>query len=87
MFKAVKIIANNEKRKPLLIQGTEGLTAEPQEQAELIAKHFENTFRDEDLEEIRKIPPKEITTPFTADEVTKAIKSLKNNKSPGGDNN
>ena len=86
MFKAVKIIANNEKRKPLLIQGTEGLTAEPQEQAELIAKHFENTFRDEDLEEIRKIPPKEITPPFTADEVTKAIKSLKNNKSPGGDN-
>ena len=71
MFKALKIIANNEKRKPLLIQGTEGLTAKPQEQAEFKAKHFENIFRDEDLEEI--------TPPFTADKVKKAIKSLKNN--------
>ena len=31
-------------------------------------------------------PPKEMKTPFTGDEIQKAVKSLKNNKSPGTDN-
>ena len=85
MFKVVKTIANNEKKTPLLVQGKEGLTSELSEQADLIAKHFENTFSEENLRNIREILAKEISPLFTAKEVGKAIKSLKNNKSPGGD--
>ena len=85
MFKAVKILANNEKRKPLLIQGQDGMTTDQKDQANIIARHFENIFTEENLKEIKKIPPAPIEPPFTIEEIQKAIKSLKNNRSPGDD--
>ncbi|KAK4308135.1 hypothetical protein Pmani_020165 [Petrolisthes manimaculis] len=85
MYKAVKTIANNEKRKPLLVEGENGLTSDEQEQTNIIAKYFQEMFSDQTIEEIRDIPPKEIIPPFSTKEVQEAIASLKNNKSPGGD--
>ena len=85
MFKAVKIIANNEKKQPLLVQGVEGLTANPEEQVKIIAKHFQDAFSEEHLAEIGSIEPRQIEPPFSPEEVQQAIHSLKNNKSPGAD--
>ncbi|KAK4307730.1 hypothetical protein Pmani_020520 [Petrolisthes manimaculis] len=82
MYKAVKTIANNEKRKPLLVEGENGLTSDEQEQTNIIAKYFQEMFSDQTIEEIRDIPPKEIIPPFSTKEVQDAIASLKNNKSP-----
>lgn len=85
MFKAIKVLKNNEKKKPLLIQGEHGLTTNEEEQTTIVARHFESVFTTEDLEEIQEIPPSEMDPPFTEEEVKQAIKTLKNNKSAGAD--
>ena len=85
MFKAVKVLKNNEKRKPLMVQGESGLTSNPEAQVKIVAEYFNSTFTEKDLEEIADIPPTPIEPPFTEEEIKSAIKTLKDNKSPGID--
>ena len=49
-------------------------------------KLVKKTFNAENHSNFSEIPPKEMKHPFTGEEVNKAIKSLKNNKSAGIDN-
>jgi len=41
-------------------------------------------FTKEDIDTLPAIPPHQMTPPFTKDEISKAVKALKN-KSAGGD--
>ena len=86
MFKAIKILKSTEKKKPLLIQGEEGVTTNETDQVKIVAQHFKKMLTPDKETEIEEIPPTEMEPSFTEDEVIKAIKKLKNNKSAGIDN-
>ena len=86
MLLAVKALKNEKPKKKLLIdQPNGGTTKEAKEQVTIIRNFFENFFNDDNYEEITDIPPTEMTTPFTEEEVSKAINKLKNGKSVGRD--
>ena len=85
MYKAVKAIQQNRKRKPLQIETGDGITAEPTAQARIITEHFKSMFTKEDIDALPNIPPHKMNPPFTRTEVEKAVKALKNNKSAGAD--
>ena len=86
MYKAIKLLKIQEPKKRILVDGENGVITDEKQQVEIISNFFEKTFKSEGAEEIPITPPKEMKTPFTGDEVKKAVKSLKNNKSPGADN-
>ncbi len=50
----------------------------------IVTDWFKKAFKAENQTEFPEVPPKEMKIPFTG--VSKAIKSLKNNKSAGKDN-
>ena len=70
----------------MIVQGQHGLTTNEKEQAEIITDFFNKMFHQETEEEIPDIKPAEMKKPFTAEEIAKAVDSMKNNKSPGIDN-
>ena len=86
MYKAVKQLKIQEPKKRILVDGEDGQVTDEKEQVQIISDFFEKMFRSEEAEEMPKIPPQEMKIPFTGEEVRKAVKSLKNNKSPGVDN-
>ena len=86
MFKVIKQIQNSKPKKKLLVNSEEGMVTEESKQAELITKHFQKMFAPDTIEEMQNIQPQEMKIPFSRDEISKAAKSLKNNKSAGKDN-
>ena len=58
--------------------GKDGKTDET-EQVKIITDYFRNTFYDETTTPMKHIPPKEMLTPFTQEEIKKATRSLRNN--------
>ena len=74
-----------EPKKRILVDGENGVITDEKQQVEIISNFFEKTFKSEGAEEIPITPPKEMKTPFTGDEIKKAVNSLKNNKSPGAE--
>lgn len=86
MYQAVRQLKNNKGETPLLIHTAEGLTTEPSEQVKAIKQYFKEMFSKEDQQAISRIPPKQMTSPFTGMEVQAAVNSLKNNKRAGIDN-
>ena len=86
MYKAIKLLKTQEPKKRILVNGENGVATDEKQQVEIITDFYEKIFRSEDAEEMQTIPPTEMKTHFTGDEVQRAVKSLKNNKSPGIDN-
>ena len=86
MYKAVRAVQATKQKNKLIVDGDKGLATNEVEQANIITKHFIGVFRVEHEDEIEHIPPTEMQIPFTEIEVSKAVKSLKNNKSAGCDN-
>ena len=85
MFQAIKHMQRCKPKAKLLIKTKEGnLTAEENDQAELIAQHFKNQFFKYETNTI-EITPLPMSVPFTCDEIQRAVKTLKNNKSAGID--
>ncbi len=74
-----------EPKKKIVVEGKEGLVTKEKEQAEIITDFFEKMFSSEDAEEMPHIPPTEMRNPFATEEIEKAVKSLKNDKSAGRD--
>jgi len=70
MYEAFKNINRMKPQQPLLIQGENGLTANPTEQAKIIAEHFRNTFFKNAEDNIPETP---MGIPFTAIEISKAV--------------
>ena len=86
MYDAVKNLKKLTKKTPLLIidDMTGYLTADDEEQTEIIARYFKQIFhKNSPMPE--DVPPTSMTTPFTAEEIKSATSKLKNNKSPGDD--
>ena len=75
-----------EKKKNVVVETPEGITSSTCKKLEEISKHFKTLFHKENEEDIEEIAPIDMTNPFTAGEVRKAISKLKDNKSPGIDN-
>ena len=86
MYDAVKNLKKLTKKTPLLIidDMTGYLTADDEEQTEIIARYFKQIFhKNSPMPE--DVPPTPMTTPFTGEEIKSATSKLKNNKSPGDD--
>ena len=45
-----------------------------------ISEHFKSCLQTQNAKEIENITPEKLKEPFTAEEIGKAVKSLKNNK-------
>ena len=55
------------------------------QQVKLLTEHFRNIFEKPDQQELKYYPPCENKPPFSEEEIKKAVKRLKNGKSPGID--
>ena len=85
MYRAVRNLQRTSKKAPLVIDTTEGKTTDPGTQVNIISDFFNQMFTTSTAAKIDDIPPQKMRDAFTKDEVTKAIRSLKNGKSPGAD--
>ena len=88
MFTVIKEINRSKPKVPLLLKTLDGgLTSNDKQQTKIIKDHFEKQFHQDihESENVEKIQPVKTTIPFTAEEVEKAAKKLKNNKSAGID--
>jgi len=87
MFKAIKVIQKKKSNGPILIKNNQNeFIGNTKEKIKIISEHFKKTFQCVNPEPIPDIKPQKLKDPFTEFEVIAAIKSLKNNKSPGCDN-
>ena len=85
MFKAIKALKISEPKKEIIVDSENGMVTDENTQCAIITDFFRNMFFKENEDPFPDIKPQEMKTPFTPEEVGKAIKSLKNNKSPGSD--
>ena len=87
MFRVIKEIQRQKPKIPLLIKTeTGGFTINEKEQAEIITAHFKKQFS-KNTQVLNKIhsQPAAKNQPFTAEEIKNAIRSLRNDRSAGGD--
>ena len=86
-YKAIKALQSMQPKKKLVVHAPDGTStiSDEKQQAEIIGDFFKNIFCVDGEEEIPPVEPCEMQTPFSETEIAKAVKSLKNNKSPGCD--
>ena len=87
IFWVIKEIQRQKPKIPLLIKTeTGGFTINEKKQAEIIAAHFKKQFS-KNTQVLNKIhsQPTAMNQPFTAEKIKSAIRSLRNNRSAGGD--
>ena len=85
MFQVVKDLQKRKVKKRIVVDGEDGKTTDEKEQIRLVTAFFNDMFNKEDEEKINHIEPEKMNTPFTKEEISKAVKSLKNGKSAGID--
>jgi len=87
-FQAVREIKRKEKKSELVVENDEGnIVGSHDKQATAIAQHFERMLAPNDkIPESAEYIPSKMSTPFNAEEIEKAAKSMKNGKSCGIDN-
>ena len=71
MYKAIRSIRITDPQKQLLIDGKDGKTTDETEQVKIITDYFRNTLYDETTTPMKHVPPKEMLTPFTQEEIKK----------------
>ena len=86
-YQAIRILNSKKPKKPLIVHGKDMMYAgSEKEQASIITEHFKNIFTAVTVaDEPTIIKPAEMRTPFTPEEIEKASKSMKNQKSVGED--
>ena len=85
MFDAVRNLKKFKPYSKLLLKSSDSsLTSDDQEHTEIIAHYFKNIFFT-NAPKYKTINPQPMKTPFTTKEVQEAVKTMKNNKSPGCD--
>ena len=85
MFKATKLIQRKNNNNVCIKTCDGKIVNSTNQKLEIITKYFESVFNPDDIGEFPHIPPQKLNEPFTSEEIRKAIKSLKNNKSAGID--
>ena len=85
MYEATRLIQGKGKNQTLLIENGEGVTTNEEEQVKHITTYFSTFFNDENTKNLLDVKPCKMREPFTTTEITTAIQSLKNNKTPGID--
>jgi hypothetical protein len=85
MFKVVKNLQRIKEKKKIVVDGENGKTTDESQQVKIVTSFFSQMFNKATEEQIEKITPVPMTTPFSKEEIKKAAKSLKNGKSAGID--
>ena len=85
MYKASATIIKFGKRNTLILQDKTGLTANKTKRAHILTRYFSKQLSSEFADTLQEIPPIDMKVPFSPEEIIKALKSMKNNKSPGID--
>ena len=86
MYEAVKKIKRLTPKEKLITKTKEGITSNEKKQSEIIAKYFKNIFY-RNATPTQNVLPTPMSTLFTSSEIRKAVWTLKNNESPGMDQN
>ena len=85
-YAAIRKFNRMTKKKPLCVKDDEGnVASSDEEKIEIITKYFKKMLAPEGAETNKEYKPTEMRNPFTEEEIRKAAKSLKNNKSTGID--
>lgn len=87
-YEAQRKLKNRKPKKPLIVKNDKGeIAGNAKEKIKIITDHFQKMLGPEEHKNnIKTYQPKEMEERFNENEIEKAIKSLKNNKSPGIDN-
>ena len=88
MFEAVRVLNNNKPSRSIVVHNEQGhVIAADEDKAEAIRLYFEKQFTGNEapLEPFTG-NPRPLNTPVTVDEITNALKKLKNNRACGPDN-
>ena len=87
-FAALKELKSGSKQESLIVKDKEGkVAATEEEQFRIISEYFKRMLAPEDKRDnIMECQPHTMRSPFTADEIEKTAKKLKDGKSPGPDN-
>ena len=84
MFNAIKVL--NSKPNSVSVKNKEGnIVNSRHQQIEIITDYFSSVFHPENTPDFPDLQPKKLDKPFSVEEISCAIKSLKNNKSAGID--
>ena len=86
-YQAIRILNSKKPKKPLIVHGKYMIYAgSEKEQANIITEHVKNIFTAITVaDEPTVIKPAEMRAPFTPEEIEKASKIMKNQKSVGED--
>ena len=85
MFKAVQQLQRKETTNVHVKNNDGNVVNSPKQQMDIISEYFEGVFNPPGTPPLPEVTPQALTTPFTEEEITSAVKTLKNNKSAGID--
>ena len=86
MFSALKYVNSRRKKQNNIIESGKGFINNTTSKIEYITEHFKSCFSSKNPAFLAEIVPSGNKDFFTIEEISKAIKSLKNNRTPGIDN-
>ena len=86
MFNAVKELNKSNCENIYVLDGNNNFIGNTKQKIEIITEHFKETFQSKNAISLPEFQKTTLQQKFTREEVRKAIKSLKNNKSSGCDN-
>ena len=77
MFNVVKNLQRITEKKKIVVDGENGKITDEIQQVKIVTSYFSDMFNKVTEEQIEKITPVPMTTPFSKEEIKKAAKSLK----------
>ena len=84
MYQVVRQLQTKDNNK-IIVNAENGVTASEKKQVKIVTDYFRSVFSKDSESEIENVKPVEMRKPFESAEIERAIKKLKNDKSPGVD--
>ena len=86
MFRTIRLSNHTKKKEHVFIEENE-TALNNEKSTEKITEYFTKLFSEEEIKtDLDEIKPIKMKVPFSSEEIRRAIKKLKNNKTPGPDN-